>query len=205
MRKIVGGPVVRWKCMGEQRVIKRGFGGIAIGYQPFKNPHTGKIYPFTFFQKPDGVTIFALTASVEGSQPEVILVRQFKQAIGRAVLEAPGGQVRRGEDVRAVAARELREETGFEAAELVCTGTQDGGFWVSPRSSLRVSHTFLATGCRPVGEQKLDRGEGAIEVWVCTPAEFWGLVEHGKIRSLETVIAAYRAADCGAIPYRPQT
>lgn len=210
MRKIMGEPVLKWKCMSEPRVFKRGFGGIALGSQRFKNPRTGKQREFTLIMKPDGVTVFAMTA--EG---EVILVSQFKQAVNRILFEAPGGQALQGERVEDAARRELRQETGFvpEKEKLVHTGPLEDGFWTYPRSSPRMSHTFLATGCTMAGTQRqqekglvqqLDPGEEAIMVYACTPEEFWELVERGVIRSIETVIAAYRAADLGAIPHRPQ-
>lgn len=206
MHRIIGGPVMKWKRMSETRVSKRGFGGIALGHQRFKNPRTGKQREFTFIMKPDGVTVFALTA--EG---EVILVSQFKQAVDRIVFEAPGGQLEhRGEDVVMAARRELLQETGFIPEALVNTGPIDDGFWTSPRSSRRTAHTFLATGCTMapckarIQKQQLDPGEEAIGVYGCVPMEFWELVERGVIRSIETVVAAYRAADLGAIPHRPQ-
>lgn len=206
MRKIIGGPVMKWKRMSGVRIFKRGFAGIALGSQRFKNPLTGKQLEFTLIMKPDGVTVFAMTA--EG---EVILVSQFKQAVGKIVFEAPGGQLEhRGEDVETAARRELRQETGFVPGVLVNTspiriGSMKDGFWISPRSSERMSHTFLATGCTMAGaqEQKLDPGEEAIGVYGCAPMEFWELVERGTIRSIETVAAAYRAADLGVIPYPP--
>lgn len=210
MRRIIGGPVMKWKLMSEPRVFKRGFGGIALGSQRFKNPRTGKQREFTLIMKPDGVTVFALTA--EG---EVILVSQFKQAVGKIVFEAPGGQLaHRGEDVEIAARRELRGETGFVPGKgkLVNTGPIKNGFWTSPRSSERMSHMFLATDCTMAGTQRqqekglvqrLDPGEEAIMVYACMPEEFWELVKRGAIRSTETVIAAYRAATFGAIPYPP--
>lgn len=204
MRLIMGRRVVRWKHMSGPRVFKRGFGGIALASQRFKNPRTGKEREFTLIMKPDGVTVFAMTA--EG---EVLLVSQFKQAIDKVVLEAPGGQLaHRGEPAEEAARRELRDETGFVPEKLVYTGSVKGGFWISPRSSEREVHTFLATGCVRAGaqgraRQRLDPGEEAIMVYTCTPEEFWGMKERGAIRSIETIAAAYHAATFGAIPYPP--
>ncbi|MGH7489157.1 MAG: NUDIX domain-containing protein [bacterium] len=49
---------------------------------------------------------------------DVILVRQFRPVIGEYVLELPAGKVERGHDLLETARRELREETGYEAASL---------------------------------------------------------------------------------------
>lgn len=195
MRAIFRVDVRRWKRMSEPRILKRFF-GLAFGQQSFKNPYTGKTYPFSFFVKPDGFAVFALTAD---PKPEVILVRQFKQTVGKVVIEAPGGQWRRSEELLLAARRELLEETGCAAESLVQTSPKDG-YWLAPRKSPSVSHTFLATGCTLVAAQKLDRGEGAIEVLAYTPAEFWDLVQNGTIRSFETVLAAHNAVTRGALP-----
>ena len=52
------------------------------------------------------------------SDKEIMMVRQFRYALGRETLEIPAGKVDPGESVRACAFRELEEETGFRAEEL---------------------------------------------------------------------------------------
>ena len=42
---------------------------------------------------------------------KVLMVRQFRYACGRPVLEIPAGKIDKGEDPLAAAARELKEET----------------------------------------------------------------------------------------------
>ena len=43
---------------------------------------------------------------------EVILVRQYRYAVGRDMLEIPAGLLEPGEDMKKCAARETEEETG---------------------------------------------------------------------------------------------
>src|SRR5690606_35411190 len=45
----------------------------------------------------------------------MVLVRQFRYAIGRELLEVPAGTREPGEDPRDTAIRELHEEVGYEA------------------------------------------------------------------------------------------
>ena len=52
------------------------------------------------------------------SDKEIMMVRQFRYALGRETLEIPAGKVDPGESARACALRELEEETGFRAEEL---------------------------------------------------------------------------------------
>ena len=59
---------------------------------------------------PDGVTIFALYGE---KKDQVVLVRQFRYAVGHFVYELPAGLVEQGENLREAAEREMWEETGL--------------------------------------------------------------------------------------------
>ncbi|HOL19075.1 MAG TPA: NUDIX hydrolase [Candidatus Hydrogenedens sp.] len=60
-------------------------------------------------EHPGGVCIAVLDID------HVILVRQFRIAIGTYILEAPAGKIERNEDPMERAKRELEEETGYQA------------------------------------------------------------------------------------------
>ena len=49
---------------------------------------------------------------------EILMVKQYRYALGRETLEIPAGKVDPGESPEACAARELLEETGYEAQTL---------------------------------------------------------------------------------------
>ena len=49
---------------------------------------------------------------------EIIMVKQFRYALGRETLEIPAGKLDPGETPEACARRELLEETGYEAGAL---------------------------------------------------------------------------------------
>src|SRR2546425_9406601 len=53
------------------------------------------------------------------ARDEVILVRQYRHATGRELLEIPAGTLHEGEDPHACAIRELEEETGYLAAKMI--------------------------------------------------------------------------------------
>jgi len=67
---------------------------------------------------PGACAIVAITP--EG---EVLLVRQFREAVRRELLEIPAGVIEEGESPEACAARELLEETGYRATRLEHLGT----------------------------------------------------------------------------------
>lgn len=91
-------------------------------------------------EHPGAVAIVALTEA-----NEVILVRQWRHAIGRSLLEIPAGTREEGEPEAETARRELLEETGYRAGEL----TQIARFLTSAGYSNEEMTIFFATGCVP--------------------------------------------------------
>lgn len=96
---------------------------------------------------PDWVNVVART---EGG--DYVFVRQHRFGIQQDSLEIPGGIVDPGEDPAHAAARELREETGYQARALRAMG------WCYANPAIQANRvfTFLAEGCVPVGPQALD-------------------------------------------------
>jgi ADP-ribose pyrophosphatase len=80
---------------------------------------------------------------------QVILIRQFRHATGRILLELPAGLIDPGEEILATARRELREETGYEAGSLRHVTT----VFASPGYSEERTSIVLAEGCRAGGHK----------------------------------------------------
>lgn len=87
-----------------------------------------------------------VVAAVDESE-EVYLVRQYRHAVGRELLELPAGALEKGEVPLAAAKRELREEVGLTAAEWTALGS----FYSSPGFANERLHAFLARGLKWVG------------------------------------------------------
>lgn len=85
---------------------------------------------------------------------KVILVRQFRIAVGKDVLELPAGRLEPGEapDMRALA--ELEEETGHRAGRLVHVAS----CYCSPGFTSEMDHIFLAFDLEKT-EQNLEHDE----------------------------------------------
>jgi len=75
----------------------------------------------------------------------VLLVRQFRRAIGKELLEIPAGGIDSGESAEDAVRREMQEETGFLPQKL----ERLGGFYSSPGFCTEYLHLYLATGFTP--------------------------------------------------------
>ena len=109
---------------------------------------------------PGAVAVVARTAA-----DEIVLVRQYRYAAGRTLLEIPAGTREPGEEPGATAARELAEETGYRAGEWRPLGS----FFTAPGFCDEVIHLFLAEGLTP-GAPDPDPGE-SVETVLLPAAE----------------------------------
>lgn len=138
-------------------------------------------YTFYRIDAADWVNVIAMTDA-----NAMVMVRQFRIGSGKETLEIPGGVVDPGESPQQTAARELLEETGFEAGALRCIGA------VSPNPALYANtlHTFLATGCRRVAEVRNDPSEETI-VELIERRELPRLIRDGQVGHA-LVLAAFQ-------------
>lgn len=84
----------------------------------------------------------------------VCLVSQYRDAVGRRLLEIPAGKLKPGEDPADCARRELREELGLKARQLEHLAT----FYSTPGFCDEVMHVYLARGLAATSVE-LDRDE----------------------------------------------
>lgn len=112
--------------------------------------HADKQYSFYVLDCPNWVNIIPVTP--EGN---VILIEQFRHGLGEVVLEIPGGMVDEGEEPGATAARELQEETGFAAEEIVYLGFNH------PNPAIQGNRCFsyLARNVKKVSQPHFDTTE----------------------------------------------
>lgn len=144
--------------------------------------YTGKVVKREVVEHPGGVTI--LPVDEDGS---CYMVRQFRYPFGRMMLEAPAGKLEYGEDHRECAVRELSEETGFTADELVYLG----GCCTSPGFSTEVLHIYLALGLH-AGECHPDQDE-FLNVEKIPLSQLSRMVMDGEIDDAKTIVAVLKA------------
>jgi len=131
----------------------------------------------TFYTVKTHRYVVALALTVDGRIP---LVRQFRPAVGEFVLELPSGHIDEGETSADTARRELLEETGCQAEELISLGemfVDSGRLQTRQEAFFSPAATIIAAA--PSGEEEL-------EIVFVPPAELRGLVLDGTFRILAT-------------------
>ena len=116
------------------------------------------------------------------------LVRQYRHAAGKYLLEIAAGTLEDGEDPLAGAIRELEEEIGVTAGKI----KKLSEFYVSPGFLTEKMHVFLATGLTEVG-QKLEDDE-ILTVERHTFPALLRMIEEGEIVDAKTIIGVTLAA-----------
>ena len=128
----------------------------------------------------EGESVVVLPFTTDG---EVVVIEEWRQAVGRVNRGLPAGSVEDGDDDLAVTARrELAEETGYEAGDIVRFLT------VEPVNGMAdsVFHYFVAHDCTPTAEQELDFNE-SIRVDTTSYEDLLAAVRDGDIRDGRTV------------------
>jgi len=131
---------------------------------------------FEMVRHPGSAAVVAVT-----QEGRLLLVNQYREAIGDYVLEIPAGKLESGEAAKDCAHRELEEETGHRARclEKLCE------FFVTPGYSNEKIQVFAATDLER-SESKLDDDEvlSLVEVGL---ADALTMIDDGRIRDAKTI------------------
>ena len=136
----------------------------------------GKIHNRDIIKHPGATAILAFL-----DDSRVILVKQFRKACEKTLLEIPAGKLNIGEDPKLCAARELEEETGYSAGEI----TFLGNIVVAPGFCDELLYLYKATNLRR-GKKNLDEDEFT-EVEVFTIDEIKLMIKSGEIIDSKTI------------------
>lgn len=128
----------------------------------------------------------AIIPMFNGDQGELRLVleRQYRHPLGRVIVEFPAGKVDPGEDLCLSAQRELREETGYTAAEWAYAGRMNP----VPAYSTESIDIWFARALT-LGPRQLDAGE-FLDVFSATPAELLQWCRDGTVTDAKTLAGA---------------
>jgi ADP-ribose pyrophosphatase len=134
---------------------------------------------------PGAVAMVALDAS-----DRVLMVRQFRLAAGRSLLEIPAGTLDRAvdgtlEDPDLAARRELEEETGFRAG----SWQHLGAFWTAPGFATELMHLYLARDLAPAaGERRGPDEDERLELEHVPWRDALAMAERGEIADAKSLV-----------------
>lgn len=136
--------IVRSRPVGDYRVF-------TVREDRRRSPRTGAEHDFYVLQMPEWVNVIALTP-----RRRVIIIEQYRHGVEQVAVEIPGGMVDPEDDDFALAAgRELQEETGYVAKQVIGIGSVTA----NPAIQNNRLHTFVALGCEPTSETALEAAE----------------------------------------------
>lgn len=165
-----------WKVLESKEILKTGFYRLRADKCELPDGRVMPAYYVMEFQ--DWVNVIPITAD-----NQVVLIEQYRHAIGRNTYEFPGGTMdpKGGELPEQAALRELVEETGYVPEEIRYIGKHRP----NPAIQNNYLHTFVALGCQKMQEQKLDPFEDIHVVTRSVPETiemaFDGGIDHSLI------------------------
>ncbi len=112
----------------------------------------------------------------------VVLVRQYRHAVGSFIHEIPAGKLHPGEDPRDCAVREVEEETGYKVGRLEPILS----FFTTPGFTNEIIHIFVGSDLSP-GTQNLGADE-VLEIVEIPLAQAIDRINDGVIQDAKTII-----------------
>ena len=113
----------------------------------------------------------------------ILLIRQYRPAVGETLLEIPAGTCESGEDVDVTANRELEEEIGYRAGRLRRMFSQ----YLAPGYSSEVLHAYLGEDLQP---SRADADEDEeIEVVPVRARDIESMILGGQIKDAKSIAA----------------
>ena len=144
-----------WKLIRSQPA--QSFRVFSIRTDTTISPRTGIEHDFYVIESRDWINIIPLT-----DDHQVVMIRQYRHGSREVTLEIPGGLVDPGDTPKKAAARELLEETGYQAKEWTQIGV------VNPNPALfnNRCYTFLAQDIKKIAAPTPDQTEDIETVFI---------------------------------------
>lgn len=149
------------------------------------NPRNASVMRAVVLELPDFVNVVAVTP-----EERIVVVRQYRFGVQKVTTEIPAGLMEPGELHAEAVVRELREETGYTAAQWKYLG------WSEPNPAFlnNICHQWLALGVVRTGAPAPDEGE-ELSVAELTLEELKDEIKAGRMRNSLTLLSLARVFD----------
>lgn len=143
----------------------------------------GSVGQLEMIRHPGASAVVPFASDPQGTDPTILLIKQYRYATDGLLFEIPAGRLNPGEDPRDCAERELLEEVGVKAGRLERLTT----IWTTPGFTDERIHLFCATDLT-AGQHAREPDE-FIEVTPKPLSEVLKLIRDGVIADAKTALA----------------
>ena len=180
---------MRWKTLSSEYLFNELW--FKIRKDAYQTPSGKIVDPYYVYEFPTWVTAVALT-----EEGKMIMLHQYRHALGEVCIELPGGCVDdTDKTLEDAIARELLEETGYVFNSYEYLGKTSP----NPSTNNNLMHMFLAKEGKPTGKQKLDQNE-ELEIELMTIDQVKQLLKENKIvQSMHVTCLMYGLAKMGEL------
>lgn len=140
----------------------------------------GSKYSREIVEHPGAVVILAFL-----DNDTILMVRQYRRAVDKVLLELPAGTLNSNETPEECALRELEEETGYKAHKI----EKLGSFYLAPGYSTEKIHAFFANELEE-RKQRLEIDED-IKVEKVKVKDLLVMINEGKIEDAKTLASLF--------------
>jgi len=172
--------IQKWKLLNSQMVFDNPW--CQVRRDEVELPNGKVIDDFFVNVRPDIALLMAVTPN-----REIVFVRQYRHGVNEILLELPAGTFNpQTENNLTAATRELEEETGYIAPEIIQLAT----LYDNPSKDTNKIHLFLAENALPSGKQQLDITED-VEVVLVPVEAVLEKIATGEIAVCGTIAALF--------------
>jgi ADP-ribose pyrophosphatase len=169
------------------RTVRDDGTGVRVGEVTLQGPD-GVVFRRRYLHTPDVVAVVAVHLGA------LLLVREFRAAVGVPVLQVPMGKLAAGADPAAHARRELAEETGFQADRCAVVGTlMAGPGWTNQVMYVCRATDLTPLGTRPAGDDPDDVEEQQSTLVRMPVDELDAAMRSGVLADARTIAAVHLA------------
>ena len=137
---------------------------------------------------PGAAAVLPLLSAMDGPDPQLLLIKQYRYAAGGYLWEIPAGRLEPGEAPEACARRELLEETGCRCTDLV----KLTAIWTAPGFTNERIHLFAATGLTQGASAR--EADEFMEVVPLPMSRVLEMIRDGEITDAKTISAVLYVA-----------
>jgi ADP-ribose diphosphatase len=148
----------------------------------------GSLGELEMIRHPGASAVVPFLTDPHAEDPQILLIRQYRYAADGYLYEIPAGRLNSGELPHDCAQRELKEETGCSAKEIVPLFTM----YTTPGFTDERIHVFMATGL-VAGETKHEADE-FLELQPMLLSRALQMIEAGEIKDGKTALGVLFAA-----------